>query len=85
MALCGFSAAAMVSAALFGERGVRKHGLLQQQLAELSKRRAELTSANARLAAEARALRESPEYVEWVIRQELGWIAEDERVLRLEP
>lgn len=73
----------MLASGVFGERGVRKHERLERQLAELLERRARAEQENARLSAEARALRESPDYVEWVVRQELGWVAPGERVLRL--
>jgi cell division protein FtsB len=84
MGLSGLCVLFMLASGLFGARGVRKHRVLQAERAELTARRAQAAATNARLAAEVRALRESRVYVEWVIRQELGWIRPGERVLRLE-
>lgn len=81
---CGLAVFGLLSSGLFGERGVRRHALLERQLRELRARRAHAEATNARLTAEAQALRESPEYVEWVIRQELGWVRSGERVVWIE-
>lgn len=83
--LCGCAVLTLLAVALIGDQGVRHHEVLRRQMAELAERKAQAQQENARLEEEKRALRQSPDYVEWVIRQELGWIRPGERVLRLTP
>lgn len=73
--------AGFVGAALFGERGVARHQRLRSELDELERLNAELSRENRRLRSEARALRSDPDYIEHVIRDELGWVRPDEVVL----
>lgn len=83
MALSGVLVLIILGSGVFGERGVRKHEMLGRELATLRARYDAALAENVRLSAEAQALQESPEYVEWVIRQELGFIRSGERILRL--
>lgn len=83
MLACAAAVLVMVGTGLFGDDGVRRHVRLDEQLAVLRARRVEAQTEHERLLAEKAALRESPAWVEHTIRQELGWIADGERVLEL--
>ena len=84
MALSGVLVLALLGSGVFGANGVRQHDRLQTQLTALSQRLDAAARENEQLEAEAKALQESPAYVEWVIRQELGWTRPGERILRLD-
>ena len=64
----------LVGAALFGSKGVAKHEQLKSELARVEALNIRLRTENGRLAVEARALKDDPDYVESVIRDELGWV-----------
>ena len=74
---------ALLGVAWLGEGGVVQHRRTLGQLHALEARLAEVREGNARLKVEVEALKSSPDYVEWVIRQDLGWIEPGERILRL--
>lgn len=79
----GLAALALLAVAVLGEGGILRNQRTAAQLRRLETRLAEVRAGNARLAAEVDALKSSPEYVEWVIRQDLGWIRPGERILRV--
>ncbi len=83
LALSAVLVLALLGSGVFGERGVRRHQVLSAQLAGLEARVAEAEARRHRLIEEARAL-EDPTYQAWLVRQELGWVAPEDRILRLE-
>lgn len=85
LAVSGVLVLALLGSGVFGANGVRQHERLRSQLADLTARLEHAERENERLEAEAKALRGSPAYVGWVIRQELGWTRPGERILRLDP
>ena len=70
----------LVGAALLGEHGVLRHEKLREELAHAKTLNDGLEADNRRLRAEAEALRSDPEYVESVIRDELGFVRKDELI-----
>ncbi len=71
---------ALVTSALFGATGVGRHERLREELAQVESLNASLSQENQRLTAEAKALRHNERFIESVIRDELGWVREDELV-----
>jgi cell division protein FtsB len=69
-----------VGAALFGDDGVARHERLREDLRQVQALNADLTQENKRLLLEARALKNDPDFLESVIRDELGWVRSDELV-----
>ena len=80
-ALGGLLVVAFIVASLFGADGVARHEQLRGELRELDAMNERLQRDNQRLEAETEALRTNPDYLEHVIRDELGWVADDEMVL----
>lgn len=76
----GTIVAALIGTALVGPDGVRRHERLQEELEHLRASNDELRADNARLRVVDDALRHDPNYVATVIRDELGWVREDEMV-----
>ena len=74
----------LIGAALFGEDGVVRHERLNERLERVQTLNDDLKSENGRLKIEANALRHDPEFVEHVIRDELGWVKDDEVVFILD-
>jgi cell division protein FtsB len=70
----------LVGSALFGADGVGKHEKLKEELDSVRTLNDNLESENRRLRVEAKALRSNPEYIEAVIRDELGWVKKNEIV-----
>lgn len=83
--LNGAIVVALVGAALFSENGVLRHERLDEELARVNLLNDDLAVENDRLRREVNALRHDPEYVETVIRDELGWVREDETVFLFAP
>jgi cell division protein FtsB len=84
--LLGFVIAALFSLLLFiifGENGVVDLHMLKMERDSLLKRNAELSQENLSLYREIERLRNDPEYVENVARQELGVIGKDEVIFRV--
>ena len=75
----------LVGAALMGPDGVGRHDQLEAELAEARKTNASLRAENDRLAAERWALRHDPVYIDSVIRDDLGYIRDDEVIVELSP
>ncbi|MEO1233185.1 MAG: septum formation initiator family protein [Myxococcota bacterium] len=85
-ALTAFSGAlvlALIGAGLYGEGGVRKQQRLRGELEARIARQRQLLAEIDRLENEVWALQYDPAYVEWVVRQELGWVRAGERVVKL--
>jgi cell division protein FtsB len=76
----GILSIALVGAALLGDHGVLRHEKLREELTQVRSMNSTLESDNKRLRAEAEALKTDPEYVESVIRDELGWVRKDELI-----
>lgn len=76
----GLLSIVLVGAALLGDHGVLRHEKLREELANAKTLNQGLESENRRLRAEAEALRSDPEYVESVIRDELGFVRKDELI-----
>jgi cell division protein FtsB len=81
----GLLSAAIVIAALAGQTGVAKHDKLYLELERVRSLNASLRTENRRLSVETQALRSNPEYMEAVIRDELGWVRKDEMLLIFPP
>lgn len=69
---------------LLGPGGGAHHGLAEE-LGRLEVENARLAEENRRLGLEVQALKNRPEYLEKVIRDELGLVRPDELVFRLLP
>lgn len=82
--LSGCTVLILLGEGFFGENGVKQHRVLRRDLATLREQLEQAELKYQRLQAEERALREQPQYVEWVIRQELGWVRSEEIVLMLD-
>ncbi len=80
----GALVALFIGAALFDDDGVVRHERLSEELDRLHVLNAQLDEQNGGLRTEAKALRHDERYVEHVIRDELGWVAEDEVVFIFE-
>lgn len=70
----------LVGAAIFGEGGVVHHEKLSEDLAHTRELNHDLERQNAVLLREVRSLGED-DYVEGVIREELGWVRSDEVIV----
>lgn len=70
----------LVIAGVLGEGGVAKHAKLRASLDELEAKNQRLRAENAQLTREVQALRTDPNYLQSVIRDELGWVKPDELV-----
>lgn len=81
----GVLSIALVAAALLGEHGVLRHEKLREELGDVGTLNTSLETDNARLRREAEALRTNSEYVEAVIRDELGWVRKDEVIFIFPP
>lgn len=81
----GLLTLALVSKGLLTDPGVRQATELHAQLRALQSELAALHEQNRVLQAEVQSLKTDPEYVDWIIRQELGWVRADEFVLVLQP
>jgi cell division protein FtsB len=79
--LSGLLSIALVLAAVIGQHGFSKHDKLRAELEGVRALNESLRSENVRLRREAKALNSSPEYIEAVIRDELGFVKNDEIVL----
>lgn len=73
----------LVGAALFGQDGVVRHERLAEELRQVHTLNEDLQRENQRLTQVAHALRYDSDYVEHVIRDELGWVRDDEIVFFL--
>lgn len=71
-------AAVIVIAALASQNGAAKHDKLHLELDRVRALNESLRTENRRLSIETKALRSNPEYMEAVIRDELGWVRKDE-------
>jgi cell division protein FtsB len=78
--VAGVLSIALVGAALLGEHGVLRHEKLREELEHARSLNANLEAENRRLRAETEALKSDPDYVESVIRDELGWVRKDELI-----
>jgi cell division protein FtsB len=81
----GLFSIAIVILALIGQHGFSKHDKLRAELESVRALNESLRSENARLRKEAKALGSSPDYIEAVIRDELGFVKKDEIVLIFSP
>jgi len=81
----GLLSIAIVAAALIGPHGFAKHDKLRAELESVRALNDSLRTENVRLRKEAKALASSPEYIEAVIRDELGFVRKDEIVLIFSP
>lgn len=64
--------------------GFRQYFVLQQDVARLTQRNAEVAEKNRALLREIQALREDPRAMERAAREELGFVREGEIVIQLE-
>ena len=80
----GALVALLVGAALLGDDGVARHERLDEKVRNVNALNDELSKANERLKREAYALQHDPDYVEFVIRDELGWVRDDEMIFIFE-
>ena len=76
----GVLVVALLGVALFGEDGVTRHEKLRAELEQVNELNEKLATDNKRLAIEAKALRQDPDFIETTIREELGWVRSDELV-----
>lgn len=76
----GLLVVAILGGALFGDDGVTRHERLRSELDHVNELNAKLAADNRRLAIEAKALRHDPGYIESAIREELGWVRNDELI-----
>lgn len=74
----------LVVAAIVGDHGVVRHEALRRQTAEVERLNERLVEDNLRLRAEAHALTSDPTYIELTIKDELGWVHEDDVVFKFE-
>lgn len=70
----------LAGAALLGDEGVVRHQKLRDELDTVRALNSSLVDENDALRTEAKALRTDPEYIESVIRDELGYVKKDELV-----
>jgi len=80
MILGGIVSLALVLAALFGPEGVTRHEQLRDELDQIQFLSSNLRRENKLLMRQSQALRSNPEYIEAVIRDELGWVHKEELV-----
>lgn len=80
----GFVVWALVVVGIVGEHGVVRHEALRRQTVEVERLNRELLDDNRRLRSEARALTSDPVYIEHTIKDELGWVHEDDVVFKFE-
>lgn len=78
--LNGALVAALIGGTFFGSGGVVRHEKLSDELRRVRELNSDLERENVRLKREVEALRHDPEYVQRVIRDELGWVRSDEMV-----
>jgi cell division protein FtsB len=71
----------LVGSAIFGKNGVVQHEKLNDDLIHTREINADLERQNAALRREIRSLSTDDEYVESVIRDELGWVRPDELII----
>lgn len=76
------SALFSVPALVFGDRGLPRLRALEARYEELEEENAGLRRENELLVRRIEALREDPRQVEWVARQELGFVMPDELVFQ---
>ena len=62
-------------------RGIQAYRHLQEQVNQLTANRNKLTQENQQLLRKIRALRSNPDAQERLVKQELGWVREDEIVI----
>ena len=74
----------MIVAGIIGDHGVVRHEALRRQTAEVERLNRTLLDDNRRLRGEARALTSDPVYIEHTIKDELGWVHEDDVVFKFE-
>lgn len=77
----GVASVSIVVAALVGQNGFAKHDKLRSELERVRSLNEALRGEDARLRREAAALASSEEYIDSVIRDELGFVRKDEIVL----
>lgn len=82
-ALSVAAALGLLLAGLLGADGVGRHERLKAELKRVQEINSALEVENARLAAERRALRHDPAYIDRVIWDDLGYIRDDQVVLEL--
>lgn len=70
----------LVASAMFGANGIERHEKLKGELDNVRTLNDGLKADNVRLRGQAKALRSDPEYIESVIRDELGYVKKDEMV-----
>ncbi|MFO0723622.1 MAG: septum formation initiator family protein [Myxococcota bacterium] len=71
----------LVGSALFGAQGVVRREKLDEDLGEVQQLNDELARQNQALKREIEALKNDDDYVERVIKDELGWVRADELIL----
>jgi len=76
---------ALVVGSLFGDRGILRLLEVREQAAELQREIESLKAENAGLVEEILELRDSPEPIERLAREELGLAAPDETVFIIRP
>ncbi len=75
---CGALVLTLVLSALFVDGGVARHERLHDELDRLQTLNTDLEQDNARLRREIEALKHNPRHVERVVREELGFVKQDE-------
>ena len=75
----------LVGAAVFGDRGVVRRERLAEELRRVEILNDQLQEHNQALRHEIEQLKHNPDYVESVIRDELGWVRPDEMVFIVPP
>ncbi len=76
---------ALLSLALFGERGILRALQYQRQMDALTQKLEELQKTNESLRKEIDALNSNRKYIEGIARKELGMVKEGEVVYRFSP
>ena len=79
--LNGVLVVGLVGTAIFGKGGVVHHEKLNDDLNHTLEINADLERHNAILRREIRSMATDDEYVEHVIREELGWVRPDELII----
>lgn len=76
---------ALLCAAVVSEDGISRHERLSEELRRIRLINQDFQQDNHKLREEAEALRSDSQYVESVIRDELGWVRADEIVVIVPP
>ena len=82
LAVAGLLLFSLLFFIIFGEHGFIDLNVLKTERDQLAKKNELLTHKNISLSIEIDRLKNDPEYIENIARQELGMVAEDELILK---